>query len=80
MQTTYFRNIRSQILEEIDAPKRGAWLRVIDPSKDEIQEIATKYNLEADLLADGIDLYEVPRIEHNKDNLYEIVHWLGLDS
>lgn len=75
MQTTYYRNIRSQILEEIDAPKRGSWLRVIDPSKDELHQLEKKYKLNADLLADGIDLYEVPRIEHDNGNLYVYVRY-----
>lgn len=75
MQTTYFRNIRSNILEEIDAPKRGSWLRVVDPSKEELEELEKKYNLDADLLTDGIDLYEVPRIEHDNGNLYLYVRY-----
>jgi magnesium transporter len=75
MQTTFFRNIRSQILEEIDTPKRGSWLRVVDPSKEELEQLEKKYNLDADLLADGIDLYEVPRIEHDEGNLYIYVRY-----
>ena len=75
MQTTYFRNIRSQILEQIDAPKRGSWLRVVDPSRDELDKLEEKYGLDADLLADGIDLYEAPRIEHDDGNLYIYVRY-----
>jgi magnesium transporter len=70
MQTIYYRNIRSQVLEEIDNPRRGCWIRVVDPSKDELKKLEQKFNLDADLLADGVDLYEAPRIEHEKGNLY----------
>jgi magnesium transporter len=80
MQTTYFRNIRSNILEEINAPKRGAWLRVVDPSKDELEALEKKYNLDAALLADGIDLYEVPRIEHDNGNLYLYVRYCRVEG
>lgn len=75
MQTVYYRNIRSHVLEQIDAPRRGAWVRVVDPSKDELQALEKQYNLEADLLADGIDLYEAPRIEHEGDNIYIYVRY-----
>ena len=70
MVTTYFRNIRSSLLEEIKTPKRGSWLRVVDPSKEELEELEQKYKLDKDLLSDGIDLYEAPRLEHDEGNLY----------
>jgi magnesium transporter len=75
MQTIYYRNIRSQVLEEIDNPKRGSWVRVVDPSKEELKKIEKKYSLDADLLDDGIDLYESPRLEHEEDNLYIYVRY-----
>lgn len=75
MQTIYYRNIRSQILEKIDTTKRGSWLRVIDPSKEELASLEKKYKLDADLLADGIDLYEAPRVEHDEGNLYIYVRF-----
>lgn len=75
MQTVYFRNIRSQILEKIDAPKRGAWLSVVDPSAEELKKLEKQYTLDADLLDDGIDLYEAPRIEQDEGNLYLYVRY-----
>ena len=75
MLTTYYRNIRGTTLDKIPNPKRGSWLRVVDPSKEEIEELAKKYNLEEDLLNDGIDLYEVPRLENDNGNLYIYVRF-----
>ena len=75
MVTTYFRNIRSSLLEEIKTPKRGSWLRVVDPSKEELEELEQKYKLDKDLLSDGIDLYEAPRLEHDEGNLYIYVRY-----
>ena len=75
MLKIYFRNIRSNVLEEIEKPRRGAWVRVVDPSSDELSQIATDYKLDKDLLADGIDLYEVPRIEQDEGNLYIYVRF-----
>jgi len=75
MQTLYYRNIRSNVLEEIDNPKKGSWLRVVDPSIEELEKLEKQYNLDSDLLADGIDLYEAPRIEHDEGNLYIYVRF-----
>jgi len=75
MQSIYFRNIRSQILENIDSPKRGAWIRVVDPNKEELDRLEKEHKLDANLLADGIDLYEAPRIEHDEGNLYIYVRF-----
>ena len=75
MHQIYFRNIRSQVLETISSPRRGAWLRVVNPTKQEIEDIAKKYKLEVDLLLDGIDLYEAPRIERDNSNLYIYVRY-----
>ena len=75
MLTTYYRNIRSQVLEEIESPKRGSWVRVVDPSDEELTQLEEKYNLDKDLLRDGIDLYEVPRIEHDEGSLYIYVRF-----
>ncbi len=75
MKRIYYRNIRGDTLEEISTPRRGAWLSVISPSKDELESLEKKYNLDADLLDDGIDLYESPRIEHEDGNLYIYVRF-----
>jgi magnesium transporter len=75
MQTIYYRNIRSHVLEEISQVRKGSWLRVVDPSKEEIAKLAKKYDLDATLLADGIDLYEAPRIEQDGETLYLYVRY-----
>ena len=75
MQTVYYRNIRGDKLETIESPRRGAWLSVIGPDKEELRELEKKYSLDADLLDDGVDLYESPRIEHEAGNLYIYVRF-----
>jgi magnesium transporter len=75
VQKLLYRNIRSNVLEEIDTPKKGSWLRVVDPSLEELEKLEKQFNLDSDLLADGIDLYEAPRIEHDEGNLYIYVRF-----
>lgn len=75
MQAIYFRNIRSDVLEEIKSPKRGCFIRVIDPTNEELAQLEEAYGLDYDLLADGIDLYEVPRFERDGDIIYIYVRY-----
>ncbi|KXK10526.1 MAG: CorA-like Mg2+ transporter protein [Microgenomates bacterium OLB23] len=41
-----------------------------DPSTEELIELASSFHLEVDLLLDGIDPYEVPRLEVVGKNTY----------
>lgn len=75
MQIVYHRTIRDAELQVLDTPKRGSWVRVVDPDHHELKQIEKAYNLESDLLEDGIDLYEVPRLERYKGNLYIFVRY-----
>ncbi len=75
MQTVYYRNIKSRVLGTIEQPKRGCWLRVVDPSKEELELLENKFKLDADLLQDGVDLYESPRIERENGNIYIYVRY-----
>jgi magnesium transporter len=75
MQTVYYRNIKSKTLGIIEQPKRGSWLRVVDPSTEELEQLENKFSLDADLLHDGVDLYESPRIERDNGNIYIYVRY-----
>jgi len=75
MQITYFRTIRDEKIEIVDEPKRGSWIRVIDPDHKELTDVASAYGLEIDLLNDGIDLYEAPRLERDNGNIYIYVRY-----
>jgi magnesium transporter len=75
MQTVYHRTIRDPKLEIIDKPKRGSWVHVIDPAVDELTRLEKNFNLDVDLLDDGIDLYEAPRLEWEEGILYIYVRY-----
>ncbi len=75
MQKTYFRNIRGEKLDEIKDAKMGSWTRVVNPSPEGLRLLADTCNLDVNLLKDGLDLYESPRIEHDNDNLYIYVRY-----
>lgn len=62
----FYNTAKSPQLLELPAPTDGAWLHLEAPTPEELEELAKQYNLDVDLLADGIDPNESPRIE--KDN------------
>ncbi len=70
MTNIYFRSIRQPELETVAEAKRGCWMHVVDPSQEELADLAEKYNLDLDLLTDGIDLHESPRLEHEQGVAY----------
>lgn len=50
-------------LQKLEAPVEGCWINMLDPSKEEIQEIAGKMGVEQDFLTAALDEEERPRIE-----------------
>lgn len=75
MQTVYHRTIRDNTLEILDKPKRGSWIRVVNPDADELTQLESQFKLDATLLDDGIDLYESPRLEHENGVVYIYVRY-----
>jgi Mg2+ and Co2+ transporter CorA len=79
VQSIYFRSIHQNKLQSIERVKKGAWINVVTPEKEELAEISSKYGFDLDLLNDGIDLYEAPRLEH-EDNVTYIYIRYSLDK
>lgn len=75
MLVYYHRTLRDERVKVIDVPRRGSWIRVIDPDHKEMSQIAATYNLDIDLLEDGIDLYEAPRLERSGEDIYIYVRY-----
>ena len=75
MQKIYYRSIRDQSIQVVDSPKRGSWLCVVNPSASELTALEQQHSLDPDLLDDGIDLYEAPRLERDGSNIYIYVRY-----
>lgn len=80
VQTIYYRSIRQPSLEVIKELKRGSWLHVVNPTRLDIEAMAKKYEFDPDLLDDGIDLYESPRLEHDNGVTYIYVRYCWPES
>lgn len=70
MITYYYSTARSRALSEIDGPKAGAWIHVVDPSAEELDQLAETLTLDRDILNDATDVYEAPRVEVSDGETY----------
>lgn len=62
MIKTYYSNNRTG-LAEIDKPKNGCLVYVEHPTHEELELLEKEHNLDVDLLKDGLDPNEAPRLE-----------------
>lgn len=75
MITSYHKTIRDAQIQILEKPVRGSWICVTDPSPNEMVLLEQQHNLDPDLLDDGIDLYEAPRLERDGSNIYIYVRY-----
>lgn len=71
----YYKSLRTQQVQELEEPKRGAWIYVEAPSHKELEQLAEKYNLELGHLEDALDEEEMPRLEKEGDHAYIFVRF-----
>jgi magnesium transporter len=55
-----------QGLEQLDSVANGSWIKVVDPTAEEIQKLAG-WGVDADYINYSLDLDEMPRIERDDD-------------
>jgi len=70
MLTYYFRTVKDDVLKELDEPRSGVWAHAINPSEEEMQALEKAFSLDADILEDAKDFYEVPRMEKSGGATY----------
>jgi magnesium transporter len=70
MVQIFYRHIRSEKLKTLDSAKVGSWVNAVEPSDQELLELAETYGLDHSLLLDGVDLHESPRIENEDGATY----------
>lgn len=57
-------------LTEIQKPVDGCWIHLETPTEDDLIKLESDYNLDIDLLTDGTDPNESPRIERDGEVVY----------
>lgn len=65
----YFSN-RNAKISELDKPRNGCLVYIESPTEDELLELEAAHGLDIDLLRDGLDPNEAPRIDTWADRTY----------
>lgn len=73
MQKIYYRSLKDHKIFIARKSRRGSWIKVEDPSDDELETLILKYHLDKAIVLDALDPYEVPRIEKEDEILYCLV-------
>jgi len=66
----YLRKIKDKTLIEPQEYSKGCWINVIEPNKEELEELANNHNLDMEMLKDGLDNNELPRIDYDEKSHY----------
>jgi len=66
----YYKSDSAHELEEIDTVKKGTWVYVEHPTKDEITTLINEHGLDEGLLSDALDEDEMPRFERDGELVY----------
>lgn len=53
-------------LEQLKAYEDGAWVNVVNPSPEEVEELVSRFNIPSDFLTDPLDADERARIERDE--------------
>lgn len=70
MTRIFHSSTKTPELTELQAATDGAWIHLESPNEDELSTLSKNYDLDIDLLKDGIDPNESPRIERDGDQVY----------
>ncbi|MGE5462844.1 MAG: magnesium transporter CorA family protein [Syntrophothermus sp.] len=61
-----------QGLEEIESMSNGAWIKVIDPTPDEIEKLVN-WGIDVDYINYSLDFDEMPRMERDEDYTFILI-------
>lgn len=70
MTSNYYNATKDRPVSHSLTPQPGTWIAVMGPSEPELDKLAKQYDLDRDLLADAVDIYEAPRVEKDGSMIY----------
>ena len=71
---TYFkRTLAGKKLRELESYEVGCWINVVNPDMVELTSLSEKYSLNLELLEEGLDENELPRIDFEDHHTYIFV-------
>lgn len=66
----YFRTIKDDTIKVIEDPRTGVWVHVEDPTEEDLEKLISTFILDADIVKDAKDFYEIPRMERSGGATY----------
>lgn len=70
MITHYFRTLKDTELKVYDDHRAGTWTHVIEPTNEELIKLVEDFGLDAAIMEDAKDFFEVPRFEREGNVSY----------
>ena len=67
----HYKKLRiTQPFQKLSHFDKNSWVDVVNPDDNEINFLVDKFKLERDLVIDGLDVHEIPRVEDEAGNVY----------
>ena len=73
MLTAYKHTTTNEIVETTLLDRSASWINVVEPDREEIEELMEQYNLPEDFIRDPLDSEESARIEYDEDTGYSLI-------
>lgn len=70
MITHYFKTVKDTELKEVENIRSGVWTHVVAPTDEEVAQLVGQYALDAAIVDDARDFFEVPRLERSNGAAY----------
>ncbi|MDH5533828.1 MAG: magnesium transporter CorA family protein [Candidatus Pacebacteria bacterium] len=65
-----YRNLQDESIQELKDFKNGAWVHLEQPTEKEVDLLVDQFDLDPMIVADAMDIFEVPRIEMDEGITY----------
>jgi len=75
MINVYKKTLKSPQIREVKETEQGTWIRVIDPSEEELKLLSENMKLDLSIIEDGLDENEISRLEKEDGALYMIIRF-----
>ena len=80
MLKTYYKEIGDEKVTVLRDPRPGSWISLETSSEQDLKKFSKKFKLDEDILKDVLDIYEAPRIETDKNNVYLFMTFPNLEN
>lgn len=66
----YKKSDKKNQVEKIKRPIKGCWVKVVNPTEEEISILSEEFRIDPTEISDGLDIHETPRVDTEEDKIY----------